>query len=66
MDWARMDEKFVQNFVGNLKGGGHFWCLDVCGRIRLKWILKNTYGVRIWIGFIWLRIVSSGWFLWTR
>jgi hypothetical protein len=36
--------------------------LSVDGRIILKWIL-NKYGVRVWAGFIWLRIGSSGGFM---
>jgi hypothetical protein len=32
---------------------------DVGRRIILKWILEKQDGV-IWIGFIWLRVVTSG------
>jgi len=39
--------------------------LGTDGRITLKWILR-TQGVRLWAGFIWLRIWSSGRLLWTR
>jgi hypothetical protein len=33
--------------------------LDVGGRIILEWI-SGTYGGRVWTGFIWLRMVTSG------
>jgi hypothetical protein len=39
----------------NLKGRD----LVISGRVILKWFLKK-YGVRMWTGFIWLRIRSSG------
>jgi hypothetical protein len=33
--------------------------LGVYGNIIVKWILKN-YGVRVWIGLIWIWIGSNG------
>jgi hypothetical protein len=40
------------------------------GRIRhrweyTKWVLKK-YDVKVWTGFIWLRLVTTGGLLWTR
>jgi hypothetical protein len=43
-------------------GRDHFKVLRILGldrRIILKCIFK-TYGVRVWDGFIWLRIATSG------
>jgi hypothetical protein len=33
--------------------------LGIDGKIILKWILKK-WGLRLWTGFIWLRIGTSG------
>jgi hypothetical protein len=42
----------------NLKEKDHFEDLDI-DRIILRWIMEN--GMRIWAGFIWLRMgLSSG------
>jgi hypothetical protein len=41
--------------VENLKGRGYLENLHIDGRILLKLILQK-YGVRVWTGFIWLRI----------
>jgi len=49
----------------NLNVSGRLKDLGLEGRIILKWIL-NVYGVRMWPGFIWLRIRYSGRFLLTR
>jgi hypothetical protein len=43
--------------VGNLKGRDHLKDLDVHARIILKWIIQKQ-SVRLWTGFIWLRIGS--------
>jgi hypothetical protein len=32
---------------------------DVDRRIILRWILRK-YGVRVWTGFMWIRVGSSG------
>jgi hypothetical protein len=37
----------------------------VDGWIILKWILEN-HTRRVWIGFIWHRIWTGGWLLWTQ
>jgi hypothetical protein len=42
----------------NLKRRDHLEELGVEGRVISKWI-KNKWGVRVWTGFEWLRIVSS-------
>jgi hypothetical protein len=47
-------EKCIQN-----KGRHHLGDLDKKGRTILKWVLKK-HGVRMWNGFNWLRIGSSG------
>jgi hypothetical protein len=43
----------------NLNGRHHLENVSIARRIILKCLL-NKYGVRIWLGFIWLRIGSSG------
>jgi hypothetical protein len=35
------------------------------GRIITEWILEKQ-GMKVWIGFIWLRIGTSGRLLWTQ
>jgi hypothetical protein len=45
--------------VLNLKKRGHWEEIGVDGRIILKWILKKQNG-RMWIGFFWLRMGTSG------
>jgi hypothetical protein len=45
-----------------MKGRDHMADLGEDGRIKLKCIVK-TCGVRMWTGFIWLRIGTSGWSL---
>jgi hypothetical protein len=45
--------------LGSLKGRDCQEDLGVDGRIVLKWIL-GKYGWRVWIGFVWLRIGTSG------
>jgi len=37
----------------------HFEGLDVYGRITFKWILEKE-GEKLWTGFIWLRIGTTG------
>jgi hypothetical protein len=41
-----------------LKGGDHQGNLGVDGRIILT-LISNKYSVRVWSGFIWLRIWSN-------
>jgi hypothetical protein len=48
-----------RNFLGNLKGKDRLGVISVHGRIRLKWISK-IQDIRMWTGFIWLRIGTSG------
>jgi hypothetical protein len=53
------DKKCVQFQLENLKGGVHLGDPGIHGRVILEWILKNQ-GVRVWTGFIWFRIGTSG------
>jgi len=46
-------------WLENLKGGGHLEDLVVDGKIILEWILRKQ-GREVWIGFIWLKIGTSG------
>jgi hypothetical protein len=39
--------------------------LDVDGKMKLEWML-GKWGGKVWIGFIWLRIISNGGLLWTQ
>ena len=45
--------------VGKGEGKKPLGRSGVGGRMILKWILKEYFG-RVWIGFIWLRIGTSG------
>jgi hypothetical protein len=45
----------------SLKGRGHMEDLGVDEIVILKWILRKE-GVRLWTGFIWLRM-GTGWWL---
>jgi hypothetical protein len=45
--------------VGKSEGKRPFEKVGVDGRTILKWILKED-GVKIWTGFSWFRIRSSG------
>jgi hypothetical protein len=45
--------------VRNLKGRSHSEDLDIDGNIILEWILGKHSG-KLWTGFIWLRIGTSG------
>jgi hypothetical protein len=42
-----------------LKGRDHSDNVGVDGKIILKWILGD-WGVKVWTGFIWLRIGTNG------
>jgi hypothetical protein len=60
---ARMgDMRNTHIWSENLKGRDHFEYIGVYERIILKW----TFTVGGWIGFIWLWIGTSGWLLWIR
>jgi hypothetical protein len=43
----------------NLKGRDHSEDLGVDGRVIFEWILGKSSG-KMWTGFIWLRIGTSG------
>jgi hypothetical protein len=45
--------------VGKNEGKDHSEDLGVDGKILLQWIL-GKYGGKVWNGFIWLRIGTSG------
>jgi len=49
----------------NLKGKDNLEDLGVDERLKSEWILV-TLGVKMWIGFIWIRTETSGGLLWTR
>jgi hypothetical protein len=49
----------TQVLFENLKGRNHLEDLGFNEGIILKWIL-GKYGGKVWIGFIWLRIGTSG------
>lgn len=51
-------EKFLQNLVTKPERK-KLGDLSVDGSIMLKGILK-TWGLKIWVGFIWLRIRTTG------
>jgi hypothetical protein len=42
-----------------LKGRGQATYLSLDGKIILEWVLRNQGG-KMWIGFIWLMIGTSG------
>jgi hypothetical protein len=46
-------------WAGNLKGRDHLEVLGVDGKILLEWILGKHDG-KVWTGFIWLWIGTSG------
>jgi len=48
----------------NLKGRDHSEDLDIDGKI-LKWML-GKWCEKVWAGYIWLSITTSGGILWTR
>jgi len=51
-----MNTKF---WLENLKGRDQLEGLDVDGRIILEWVLGDKGG-KVWTGWIWLRIGTSG------
>jgi hypothetical protein len=56
----RVGEKVHTTFwPENMKGRNHKEDLDIDGMTVLKWILKKD-DVRVWTGFIWLRVGTSG------
>ena len=49
---------------GGREGNNHLEDSDLGDWIILKWILHKLYGT-VWAGYIWLRIWTSGEFVWT-
>jgi hypothetical protein len=45
-------------WLENLEGRNHLGDLSIDERIILKWILKKQ-GMRMWTGFMWLRIRTN-------
>jgi hypothetical protein len=45
--------------MDNMKGRDHSENLDVDGKIILEWII-GKYGGKVWTGFIWLSMWTSG------
>jgi hypothetical protein len=58
---ARIGDKrnYVKVKSGNQKARDCLTDLSVCGLIKLKLILKIIDHVKIWSGFIWLRIMAQ-------
>jgi hypothetical protein len=63
---ARMErwEMYTIFWSANLKGRDHSEDLGVY-KIILEWIFGKQRG-KVWTGWIWLRVGTSGWPLWTR
>jgi hypothetical protein len=59
------DDKFIQIFVEKCERKDHEEELSVDGKIKLEWILGKWSG-KVWTGFIWIWIETSGGLLWTR
>jgi hypothetical protein len=65
MTWARhvacMEEmrNSCRILVGELEGKDNLEDLGIDGRIILRWSLEK-WGLKVWTGFIWLRIQTSG------
>jgi hypothetical protein len=53
------DEKCIQNSDQNLKWEDNLEDPEVDGRIILEWILEKR-SVRMWTGFIWVKVATSG------
>jgi hypothetical protein len=60
-----MYEIHTKFYLKNLKVKSHWGDLDIDGRMKLKRMLKK-WGLSVTNGFIWLRIGSGAWPLWTR
>jgi hypothetical protein len=52
------DENVYKLLVRKSEGRDHLEYLGIARRIILEWILKKQ-GVRLWSGFMWLRMGSS-------
>jgi hypothetical protein len=52
--------KWIKNLVRKSEGKDSFENLCIDGRIILRWIL-NKYCMKVWTGYIWLRIGSKAW-----
>jgi len=63
MDWAcsmhERDHMHTLFWMDNMKGRDHSENLDVDGKIILEWII-GKYGGKVWTGFIWLSMWTSG------
>jgi hypothetical protein len=59
------EEKYVQNFVKEMKERHHLENLEVGRKRILKWILKK-YDGEVWIGLVLLRIGTCNWFFLIR
>jgi len=51
--------KSVVLWLGNLRERVHSENTGIDGKIILEWILGKQ-GVKVWTGFVWLRIGTSG------
>jgi hypothetical protein len=65
MSWAGHVVRIQSFGRKNLNHRYHMEDVGIGGRIILKLILEKWAG-RMWTGFIWLRIGTSCWLLWTR
>jgi hypothetical protein len=55
----RRSEMYTQFWLENLEGRDHLEVLAVDGRVILEWMLKKWVR-RVWTGFMWLRVGTSG------
>ena len=56
---------FVEDLMGNLEGKEPLEYLDTDGRLMSQYVLHEQ-DAKLWIGFIWLRIVNSDVLLGTQ
>jgi hypothetical protein len=55
----RKREMCIEFYLESLKGRDISEDLRIDGRVIIKWILGN-WGSKVWIGFVWLVLGTSG------